>query len=297
MSARRERQKGLRRKTASVLSSPPARRGRPAVPDLPDLPDLPDPPDLPDRIRIGCSGWNYKAWRGRFYPSDLPASGWLRHYTGVFDTVEINNTFYRLPEASTFAAWRSQTPSSFLMAVKASRFLTHMKRLRDPEEPIDRLISRAAALGSKLGPLLYQLPGNFQIDLPRLEHFLNALPRRLPRSRHALEHVMEFRHSSWYVDETFQLLTARGIALCLHDKLGSDIREPFVGPFAYVRFHGTSGHYHGSYTDRQLDWWAQRLAAQWQDGRTVYAYFNNDPDAVATVNARTLRTLMTNRLS
>ena len=237
--------------------------------------------------RIGCSGWNYKSWRGNFYPERLPAARWLDYYAGRFETVEVNNTFYRLPERSTFAAWRAEVPPSFLFAVKASRFLTHMKRLRDPDEPLARLFSRASALGRQLGPVLYQLPGNFHIDLQRLDSFLTALPRVLSGKR--LSHVMEFRHSSWYVRETFHLLERRKVALCLHDQHGSAIVEPFVGPFVYVRFHGTSGMYRGSYSGRQLDRWAQRLAEQTAIGKRVFAYFNNDPEAVAVANAQRLR--------
>jgi uncharacterized protein YecE (DUF72 family) len=233
------------------------------------------------RWRVGCSGWNYKSWKGPFYPSGLAASKWLPYYAERFDTVEINNTFYRLPEAETFANWRSQVPAGFLFAVKASRFLTHMKRLRDPEEPIERLFSRAHALGPCLGPVLYQLPGNLQVDLPLLNAFLGALPR-------GIQHVVEFRHPSWYGEATFDYLERYGASLCLHDKEGSEITEPFVGRCAYVRFHGTSGRYHGSYSDRTLAGWAKRLEARWRDGMDVYAYFNNDPDAVATQNAATL---------
>jgi uncharacterized protein YecE (DUF72 family) len=240
------------------------------------------------RLRVGCSGWNYKSWKGLFYPSALPASKWLPHYAARFDTVEINNTFYRLPEAPTFAAWRAQVPAGFVFAVKASRFLTHMKRLRDPREPIERLFSRAQTLGPSLGPVLYQLPGNFHIDLPLLEAFLRALPR-------GIQHVLEFRDRSWYVDETFECLERHGVALCLHDKEGSEISEPFVGPFVYVRFHGTSGRYHGSYSDPMLAAWATRLVGRWRSGCDVYAYFNNDPDAVATRNAETLKRLISAR--
>lgn len=244
---------------------------------------------MPPALRVGCSGWNYTSWKGRFYPAGLPAAKWLDHYTGVFDTVEINNTFYRLPEAAAFAAWRERTPAGFLIAVKASRFLTHMKRLRDPEEPLERLFSRAAELGPRLGPVLYQLPGNFHADRGRLETFLAALPVRLAARGRRLQHVMEFRHPSWYRREIFDVLEHYGVALCLHDKAGSAIAEPWVGPFCYVRFHGTSGHYHGSYDDAELRHWARRLAAQWRAGSDVYAYFNNDPDATATRNALTLR--------
>ena len=239
--------------------------------------------------RVGCSGWNYKSWRGRFYAADLPAARWLQYYATRFDSVEINNTFYRLPERATFAAWRTQVPPEFLFAVKASRFLTHMKRLLDPEEPIARLFSRVAGLGRMLGPVLYQLPASLAIDLLRLDRFLRALPRSSSARR---LHVVEFRHPSWYIPETFELLARRRVALCLHDKLGSAIKEPFVGPFVYVRFHGTSGHYHGSYTRRQLDRWAHVLAEHAKAGRQVFAYFNNDPEAVATANAQTLHDML-----
>lgn len=235
---------------------------------------------------MGCSGWNYKSWRGRFYPADLPASRWLEFYATCFDTVEINNSFYRLPDRSTFATWRTQVPPAFVFAVKGSRFLTHMKRLLDPKEPVARLSASVSGLGRRLGPVLFQLPPSLEIDLPRLDRFLRALPRRSSSSRLP---VVEFRHPSWYTTETFELLTRRQVALCLHDKLGSSISEPFVGPFIYVRFHGTSGRYHGSYGHRELDRWAHRLAEQARCGRRVFAYFNNDPEAVAAANALTLR--------
>ena len=238
---------------------------------------------------MGCSGWNYKSWRGRFYPRDLPASRWLEYYAARFDTVEINNSFYRLPERSTFASWRTQVPASFLFGVKASRFLTHMKRLLDPDDPLRRLFSSLAGLARRLGPVLYQLPPSLALDLPRLDRFLRALPRSSSSTR---LHVVEFRHPSWYVEETFALLTRRRVALCLHDKIGSAIQEPIVGPFVYVRFHGTSGHYHGSYSRPQLDRWAHVLAEQIHSGRRVFAYFNNDPEAVATANALTLREMI-----
>jgi uncharacterized protein YecE (DUF72 family) len=247
--------------------------------------------------RIGCSGWNYKSWRGTFYAAEMPASRWLNYYTSVFDTVEINNTFYRLPEKSTFACWKQQTPPGFVVAVKASRFLTHIKRLKDPEEPIDRLFSRAKALGPRLGPVLYQLPPNFfrnDVNVERLEIFLRALPRRM--NSRIVHHVFEFRHPSWYVAETYALLEQRKATLCLHDKRGSAIFEPFVGPIVYVRFHGTSGHYAGSYPDERLAGWAETLAQQVRNGRQVFAYFNNDPGAVATENAQTLRRLVLSKI-
>jgi uncharacterized protein YecE (DUF72 family) len=169
-----------------------------------------------------------------------------------------------------------------VFAVKASRFLTHMKQLRHPGEPIDRLFSRARGLGRKLGPVLYQLPERLHCDLGRLVPFLEALPARR-------QHVIEFRHPSWYVPRVFALLEHHRVALCLHDKAGSALDRPFVGPFVYVRFHGTSGRYHGSYSEDVLAGWAERLAEVWRGGRDVYVYFNNDPDAEATRNAATLQ--------
>ena len=255
------------------------------------------------RVRVGCSGWNYKSWRGPFYPATLPTRNWLPHYASVFDTVEVNNTFYRLPEARTFAAWGGATPPGFLMAVKASRYLTHLKRLREPEEPLSRLFERASALGTRLGPVLYQLPATFVRDLDRLATLLAVLPRQWPMAangrqpaRRRLTHVIEFRHPSWYVEETFDLLRRARVSLCLHDKEGSAIAEPTVGPVTYVRFHGTSGQYHGSYGGPALSRWASRLAEEARDGRRVYAYFNNDPEAVAVRNALTLRRLVQRQL-
>ncbi len=243
------------------------------------------------RLRIGCSGWNYKSWSGRFYPAGLPASEWLAFYLARFDTVETNATFYRLPSRETFARWREQTPDGFVMAIKASRYLTHLKRLLEPDEPVARLFERAAGLGSRLGPVLYQLPSSLTADPRRLARLLATLPRRLDVDGGGvpLQHVFEFRHPSWYVTDTFALLQQHGAALCLHDMAGSAIDGPTIGPFTYVRFHGAAGKYFGSYGDEVLAGWARRLAAEWRRGRDVYAYFNNDPDAVSTRDARRLR--------
>ena len=217
-------------------------------------------------VNVGCSGWQYRHWRGDFYPADLPASRWLEHYAQRFDTVEINNSFYRLPEASTFAAWRQRAPAGFLFAVKASRFLTHMKKLKDPEEPIARFFSRAARLGRSLGPVLYQLPPRWPLNLERLQVFLDALPRRR-------RHVIEFREPSWYDDRVFALLEQHGVALCLHDMRGSASGRLSIGPFVYARFHGPSK-YSGSYSHAALEEWADWLAERAAEGKRVFAYFN-----------------------
>jgi uncharacterized protein YecE (DUF72 family) len=241
------------------------------------------------RTRVGCSGWQYKHWRGDFYPADLPASRWFQHYASVFDTVEINNTFYRLPEASTFAAWAERAPRRFLFAVKASRFLTHMKKLKDPEEPLERLFSRMRPLGSHLGPVLYQLPPGWKLDRGRLEHFLHLLPR-------GVLHVIEFREPSWYRDDVLCLLERSRVSLCLHDMRGSATMRLRVGPAVYVRFHGASGTYNGSYSDERLSGWADWLDEERRAGVDVYAYFNNDVGGHAPRNAVTLRQLLEERV-
>ena len=232
----------------------------------------------------------------------MPARLWFDHYVTLFDTVEINNSFYRLPEPETFAAWRDRAPANFLYAIKASRFLTHLKRLLDPEEPVIRLFGHARELGDRFGPILYQLPGNFHADLPRLDHFLSLLPRTLgeingtPKTL-TLHHVMEFRHPSWYSAETYELLRSHGVTLCLHDKAGSAITEPDdVGPIVYVRFHGPGGRYFGRYETNRMMRWAARLYELAQSGRDVFAYFNNDPEGMAVVNAQELQLLISSRL-
>ena len=235
--------------------------------------------------RVGCSGWQYKHWRGDFYPQELPQARWFEHYAARFDTVEINNSFYRLPEAATFASWGSRAPARFIFAVKASRFLTHMKKLKDPEEPVERFFSRARALRRHLGPVLYQLPPGWKLDRARLEHFLHVLPR-------GLRHVLEFRDPSWYTDEVYALLTRHKIALCLHDMPGSATGRLRIGPFVYVRFHGASGRYDGSYPEDRLESWAEWLSAERAAGTDVYAYFNNDVGGHAPRDAVTLRRLL-----
>ena len=234
------------------------------------------------RARVGCSGWEYKHWKGEFYPDILPRHRWFRHYAGVFDTVEINNSFYRLPQTQTVRAWRLQAPADFLYAVKASRYLTHMRKLKDPAEPLALLFDRAHELGPHLGPVLYQLPPRWKVDYLRLEDFLCVLPRDA-------RHTVEFRDASWYSDRTLDLLSRHNVALCLHDMAGSASPRMAVGPFIYVRFHGASAKYAGSYSPAQLEDWAEWLDAQLVEGHDVYAYFNNDVGGHAPRNAVTLR--------
>ena len=236
-------------------------------------------------LRVGCSGWQYRGWAGDFYPADLPQTRWFEHYARTFDTVEINNSFYRLPPRSTFIGWRNRSPADFLFAVKASRYLTHIKRLGAPDEPIARLWQSATGLESKLGPVLYQLPPRWSRNVERLGAFLQALPR-------GRMHAVEFRDASWYAEETYALLERHGVALCLHDMEGSVSPLRFVGPFVYVRFHGHGAKYGGRYTDRALEEWADRLSPQRTSGRAVFAYFNNDVGGHAPRDAVRLRSLL-----
>ena len=254
---------------------------------------------LAHQIRIGCSGWQYRHWAASgkgsarradpFYPADLPQSRWFAHYARHFDTVEINNSFYRLPPPDAFARWRQQAPSHFLYAVKASRFLTHMKKLKDPEEPLRRLFASASALKNHLGPVLFQLPPRWKVDLDRFERFLRALPRRRL-------HAVEFRDTSWYDERVYALLRRHRAALCLHDMPGSASGKLLVGSFVYVRFHHGTSRYGGRYPDNTLDEWADWLAEQAAAGLSIFAYFNNDTGGHAPRDAVRLRERLRVRL-
>lgn len=238
-----------------------------------------------ERVRIGCSGWNYKHWRERFYPKGLPASRWFGFYAEHFDTVEINNSFYMLPKGEVFDKWRDQAPPGFRYAVKANRFLTQAKKLKDCEEPLDRMMKPFRRLGDTLGPILYQLPPRLKLNLERLESFLAIAPKDVTN-------VFEFRDPSWYAPETYALLERHGASLCVHDMPGSASPRVAVGPVAYVRFHGGEGKYWGRYPDEGLLGWTDWIVAQARDDRQVWCYFNNDIDAHATHDAQTLKAML-----
>ena len=208
----------------------------------------------------------------------------LAWYSREFTTVEINNSFYRLPEAQTFERWKQIVPTGFLFAVKASRFLTHIKRLKDPEGPIKLFFSRAERLAAHLGPVLFQLPPRWRADANRLSEFLDVLP-----ARH--RYVVEFRDDSWYTSEILDLLRRHNVALCLHDWHAEEWSQELTANFAYIRFHGTSGKYAGNYPDHLLQKWAEQIQS-WRDVREVYVYFNNDVGGHAVRNAQTLRAML-----
>lgn len=235
----------------------------------------------PPVIRIGCSGWNYRHWRGVFYPEKLAMKGWFGFYAEQFDTVEINNSFYRLPGAETFDKWRDQAPPGFCYAVKANRFITQAKKLKDCAEPLARMIAPVRHLQPALGPILYQLPPSLGLDLERLEQFLRLLPPDLT-------HAFEFRHKSWYVDATAALLDRFGAGFVVHDFPGIPSPRWVTGKLVYLRFHGAGGKYWGRYAESTLLERAEWMAAQ---DRPVWAYFNNDADAAAIHDALTLKAM------
>lgn len=236
-------------------------------------------------VRVGCSGWNYRHWRGAFYPEKLAVKRWFDFYAGQFDTVEINNSFYRLPAAETFDKWREQAPPGFCYAVKANRFITQAKKLKECEEPLARMIAPTRHLAPALGPILYQLPPGLGINLERLERFLALLPADLT-------HAFEFRHNSWYADETFALLGRYDAGFVAHDFPGLASPRLATGKLAYIRFHGGAGKYWGRYPDARLLDWAGWMAEQARGGRPVWAYFNNDIDVAAIHDALTLKSMM-----
>ncbi|MFL5735490.1 MAG: DUF72 domain-containing protein [Chloroflexia bacterium] len=237
------------------------------------------------RIWIGCSGYVYKHWRGVFYPQDLPESKWLSHYAQYFPTVELNNTHYILPSEQTFEGWRERSPEGFLFAVKASRFLTHMKKLKDPQEPLARLFERAELLGPKLGPVLYQLPPRWYFNPERLQTFLEALPA-------GYQHALEVREPGWLNPEFFSMLEQHSVAFCLASLPHYQTPVQATAPFVYIRFHGSGEMYYYNYTPEELTYWRDIILGFAREGRDVYAYFNNDPNAWAVANALELTRLI-----
>jgi uncharacterized protein YecE (DUF72 family) len=232
-------------------------------------------------IVVGTSGWQYRDWRDRFYPAGVPQRRWLEHYAEQFDTVEVNNAFYRLPERDTFAQWRDRTPDGFVVAVKMSRYLTHIKRLREPAEPVARFLERATALGDKLGPVLVQLPPTLKADPAALHATLAQFPRRV-------RVAVEPRHPSWWTGQVRDVLTRHNAALCWADRRSRPITPLWrTADFGYLRLHEGRARPWPRYGAAALRSWVDRIG-EYADAVPTYVFFNNDPGGAALVDAAAL---------
>lgn len=235
-------------------------------------------------LRIGTSGWQYPYWKEAFYPAAIPQARWLEYYATRFSTVEVNNTFYRLPPAETFASWAARTPDDFVIAMKASRFLTHMKRLREPEEPVGRMMERIEPLGSKLGPILLQLPPNFKIDLDAIDAALSCFPR-------GVKVAVEQRNPTWFVEEYADVLRRHNAASCIAVSPDRDTPVWRTADWGYARFHEGQKRPFTTYGKKTLSTWADRLGELFSDA-PLFVYFDNDTNACAPRNAKTLLSIM-----
>ena len=238
------------------------------------------------KIHIGTSGWNYQHWLGPFYPEDLSDKDMLSFYAEQFDTVEINNTFYHLPSFKALKTWHETVPRGFTFAVKASRFITHMKKLKAPKTSTKKFFTRAERLEDALGPILFQLPPHWGCDPNRLAGFLDALPSRR-------RYVFEFRDQSWHTEKVYDLLKKHNAAFCIYDLAGKESPLEITADFTYIRLHGpTQAAYAGSYPPQALKKWARRIKKCRKDLEAVYFYFNNDPEGHAIENALKLKELV-----
>jgi uncharacterized protein YecE (DUF72 family) len=237
-------------------------------------------------IRVGTSGFHYKHWKGPFYPRKMREAAMLDFYTQHFDTVELNNSFYRLPTVDAFKCWPDATPKDFLFAVKASRFITHNKKLKDPENAVDNLLPGAAHLGKKLGPVLFQLPPKWRVNPERLRNLLQILPRDL-------RYAFEFRELSWITAEICAILRKFNPAFCIYELAGYQSPLSITADFTYVRLHGPeSSKYQGSYSEQQLSQWARQIESWAEELKALYFYFDNDHAGYAAANALRLREMI-----
>jgi uncharacterized protein YecE (DUF72 family) len=236
-------------------------------------------------FRIGTSGWHYKHWKGPFYPEDLDEAKMLEYYVERFNTVEINNTFYQLPEKKTLKQWRDLVPKDFLFCVKASRYITHMKKLKDPKESLKRFLGRVEVLRPKLGPILFQLPPRWNFNPDRLESFLDALPDDF-------RYTMEFRDETWFDEKAYKLLRNHKVAFCIYHLAGTLSPKEVTADFVYVRLHGPKGKYEGQYSKKDLSGWAGTFSSWAAPRRKVYCYFDNDQDGFATEDAARLQEML-----
>ena len=237
------------------------------------------------RVWIGTSGWHYRHWRGPVYPEDLPARRYLAFYAKAFGTVEVNNSFYHLLPPDAVSDWRGQVPPGFLFAAKGSRFITHMRKLKEPKEPLRRYFERMKGFGAGLGPIVFQLPPKWRFNAERLQAFFKALPR-------GRRYAFEFRDPSWLTPAAYEILAAANAAFCIYHLAGFQSPLAVTADFVYVRLHGPGGKYQASYAERDLQAWADRFRRWNKEGRDVYCYFDNDQAGYAFHNARRLKEIV-----
>lgn len=235
-----------------------------------------------NNIHIGTSGWHYMHWKGPFYPHDLSAENFLEYYSRHFKTVEINNSFYRMPEEKTLRHWRDTSPEQFVFAVKASRYITHMKKLKDASQPLFLFLERAAALGDRLGPVLFQLPPRWRCNPERLRAFLGMLPG-------GHRYAFEFRDRTWFDDAVYDALQEYGAAFCIYDLAGEISPKEVTADFVYIRLHGPGGPYQGQYKTEVLAGWTGAFSAWSKQGKEIYCYFDNDEAGYAAQDALRLK--------
>lgn len=245
----------------------------------------------PGRLWIGTSGWTYRSWKGPFYPDDLPSREYLPFYAREFTTTEINYSFYHLPRPETFRNWAARVPDDFCFAVKASRFITHIKRLLDVEEPWRKFVQNAVELHGHLGPILLQFPPGFRKDVDRLSRFFTIAHKAAP-TRSRLKLVLEFRHESWLADEVYALLRRHRAAWCIADGAKYPRKDLVTADFAYIRYHGRSRMFASDYSRAELEEEAKLIGRYVRDGLDVHVYFNNDAEGYAVKNARMLKRLL-----
>jgi uncharacterized protein YecE (DUF72 family) len=233
------------------------------------------------KLYIGTSGWCYDSWAGNFYPGGLNKNKWLEYYCQYFNTVEINSSFYHLPKKETFNNWALQTPDNFVFAIKASRYITHIKRLVDCLEPFKKLLDLALGLGSKLGLFLFQLPPNLKKNIIKLEDFLKIIPKNL-------RYVFEFRNESWFCDEVYNLLNEFGAGITISSSPGFPYHEIITGNFCYIRMHGSAQLYSSSYSEKELQKFSAIIRQNLRKNINTYVYFNNDAFGYAIENAKML---------
>lgn len=236
-------------------------------------------------IHIGTAGWHYDHWRGPFYPQDLPGKNFLAFYANRFKTAEINNSFYQLPKPKTLTAWRDQVPPGFVFSVKASRYITHMKKLKDGKTTVQPLINAVTLMGEKLGPILFQLPPKWRCNPGRVESFISGLPE-------GFRYTFEFRDSSWFDPQVYEILKRHNAAFCIYELAGRTSPKEVTADFIYVRLHGPQGAYQGQYSEAVLSGWAGAFSKWAGQGREIFCYFDNDEAGYAAQDALALREML-----